>query len=136
MLTRATLAGNQCSQKFLTIASDDSRSLAGDHAHEVLRHSSLILPPIDQALPFAPTISWKSRATSLALSTSRNPSGETVVENQSSGRGAGPEITVPSGRKRLPWQGQSNSVSRHCTLHPKCVQIAEITWNASFWRIT
>src|SRR5208283_2707046 len=102
MLARATLAGNQWSQKFLTIASDDSRSLAGDHAHEDLRHSALILSPPNKACPFAPMISWKSRATSFALSTSRNPSGETVVENQWSGLGAGPEITVPSGRKRLP----------------------------------
>src|SRR5208282_5523557 len=135
MLARATLAGNQWSQKFLTIDSDDSRSLSGDHAQEVLRHSALNLSPTDQALPF-PTSSLKSRATSCALSTSRNPSGETVVANQSSGRGAGPEITVPSGLKRLPWHGQSNSVSFHCTLHPRCVHIAEMTWNASFCRKT
>src|SRR5208282_1508821 len=131
MLARETLAGNQWSQKFLTIASDDSRSLSGDQAHEVLRHSALTLSPTNQALPF-PTSSLKSRATSVALSTSRNPSGETVVVNHSSGRGAGPEITVPSGRKRLPWHGQSNSVSLHCTLHPRWVHTAEITWNASF----
>src|SRR5208283_2373685 len=132
MLARATLAGNQWSQKFLTIASDDSRSLSGVHAHEILRQSTLNLSPIDQALPFPPMISLKSRATSVALSTSRKPSGETVVANHSSGRGAGPPMTVPSGRKRLPWHGQSNSVSFHCTLHPRWVHTAEITWNASF----
>src|ERR1019366_6969153 len=136
MLARATLAGNQWSQKFLTIASDDSRSLSGDHAQEVLRQSALILSPTDHALPFPPTSSLKSRATSVALSTSRNPSGEMVVANQSRGRGAGPEITVPSGLKRLPWHGQSNSAPFHCTLHPRCVHMAEITWNASLRRIT
>src|SRR5208282_3562283 len=53
MLARATLAGNQWSQKFLTIASDDSRSLAGDQAHEVLRHSALNLSPTDSGLAFS-----------------------------------------------------------------------------------
>ena len=53
MLARATLAGNQWSQKFLTIASDDSRSLSGDHAHEVLRQSALILSPTDSGLAFS-----------------------------------------------------------------------------------
>src|ERR1700687_2330866 len=118
MLARATLAGNQWSQKLRTIASDDSRSLAGDHAQEALRQSAFSLCPTNQALPF-PASSLMPRATSFALSTSRNPSGETEVANHSSGRGAGPEITVPSGRKRLPWHGQSNSVSLHWTLHPR-----------------
>src|ERR1019366_3496012 len=53
MLARATLAGNQWSQKFLTIASDDSRSLSGDHAQEVLRQRLLILSPTDLGLAFS-----------------------------------------------------------------------------------
>src|ERR1019366_5347698 len=52
MLARATLAGNQWSQKFLTIASDDSRSLSGDHAQEILRQRPLILSPTDLGLAF------------------------------------------------------------------------------------
>src|SRR5208282_2657646 len=53
MLARATLAGNQWSQKFLTIDSDDSRSLSGDHAQEILRQSALNSSPTDSGLAFS-----------------------------------------------------------------------------------
>ena len=100
MLRRVILAGNQCSHM---IPNDRFRrfalAFAAPRSRSISRHSLAIRSRI--ARPSFLHGRRKPGFTSMPLSTSSKPSGESSVSNQLSGRGAGPPITLPSGGKRL-----------------------------------